>query len=286
MPGIVGIIGDRPATEREALVGSMLRSMDYEQFYAMGAYSTADMRVYAGWISHESSVAANQPFVNETEDVVLLLSGECFIDREVQTELVHKGHRLAKNGADWLVHLYEEEGDQFFERLNGLFSGLLIDKRQEKVFLFNDRFGSERIYWHRNGDGFYFASEAKALLRVLPHLREFDPAGVAQFCAFGCTFNWQTLFRDIHLLPGGSIYSFENGNCEKRQYFDVQDWESLPTLPSELFESRFEETFRRILPRYFESDLNTGISLTGGLDTRMIVACRPETLEPPAAYTF
>ena len=45
----------------------------------------------------------------------------------------------------------------------------------------------ERIYWHENSEAIYFASEAKALLRVLPKLREFDEEGVAQFLAFGCT---------------------------------------------------------------------------------------------------
>ena len=47
-----------------------------------------------------------------------------------------------------LVHLYEEEGDKFLEKLNGLFSGLLIDKRQKRAVLFNDRYGVERIYYY------------------------------------------------------------------------------------------------------------------------------------------
>ena len=85
--------------------------------------------------------------------------------------LRQKGHRLEKNKGDWLVHLYEEEGDLFFEKLNGLFSGLLIDKRQKKVVLFNDRYGLERIYYYEADGEFYFASEAKALLKILPKLQ-------------------------------------------------------------------------------------------------------------------
>ena len=288
MPGIVGIISDRPATDCEALVRSMLRSMDYEAFYAVGAYSTPEMRVYAGWISYESSFARNQPFFNETQDVVLLFSGECFIDPEVQTALVQKGHRLAKNGADWLVHLYEEEGDRFFERLNGLFSGVVIDKRQRKVFLFNDRYGVERIYWHEAGQDFYFASEAKALLEAIPQLREFDNEGVAQFLAFGCTTGTRTLFRSINLLLGGSIWCFEGGNCHKQQYFSPQTWESQSRLSSEAFDAAFEQTFKRILPRYFnrEFEAEIGVSLTGGLDTRLIMACGPYSIRDVICYTF
>ena len=49
---------------------------------------------------------------------------------------------------------------QFFESLNGLFSGLLIDLRKNKAFLFNDRYGFDRLYFHESGDELYFASEA------------------------------------------------------------------------------------------------------------------------------
>src|SRR5437879_6143192 len=160
MPGIVGIISDRPATDCERLVRSMLHSVDSEQFYASGTYSTPELRVYAAWVSYEGSFAGNQPFFDETRDIVLLFSGECFIDPEVQTALVRNGHRFAKNGADWLAHLYEEEGDRLFERLNGLFSGVIIDKRQRKVFLFNDRYGVERIYWHE-ADGDFRSEERR-----------------------------------------------------------------------------------------------------------------------------
>jgi asparagine synthase (glutamine-hydrolysing) len=177
-------------------------------------------------------------------------------------------------------------GEQFFEKLNGLFSGLLIDQRQMKVFLFNDRYGSERIYWHQTNDATYFASEAKALLCVLPELRRFDDEGVAQFLTFECTFDGRTLFRDIQLLPGGSVWSFESGQCRKRKYFSPETWESQPVLSSQAFTARFEETFKRVLPRYFASDSKLGISLTGGLDTRMIMACRPESLQKIVCYTF
>ena len=173
MPGIVGIISQRSAHECESLVKSMVGSMEHEKFYASGTYAAPEMGVYGGWVAHEDSFASGQVFFNERQDIALLLSGECFHDLETRAELKRKGHELGKAAGNWLVHLYEEEGDQFFATLNGLFSGLLIDKRQGKAFLFNDRYGVERIYWHEREDAIYFASEAKALLGILPELRAF-----------------------------------------------------------------------------------------------------------------
>jgi asparagine synthase (glutamine-hydrolysing) len=259
--------------------------MEHEPFYDSGIHFVPEMGIYAGWVAQENSFAARQVFFNERKDVALLFSGECFVDPEARAELKHKGHEFGGAAGDSLVHLYEEQNDRFFEKLNGLFSGLLIDKRQNRAFLFNDRYGVERIYWHETGDAIYFASEAKALLRILPELRAFDEEGVAQFLTFGCTLEQRTLFRGVQLLPGGSLWSFESGKCHKRNYFVPSTWESQSTLTAEAFDAEFEETFKRILPRYFISESKIGISLTGGLDTRMIMACRPPD-EKPVCYTF
>jgi asparagine synthase (glutamine-hydrolysing) len=286
MPGIVGIVSQRPLEECESLAKSMASSMEHESFYESGMYSVPEMGIYAGWVAHETSFGAGQPFFSERRDVVLLFSGECFVDHETRTGLRQKGHELGQAAGSWLVHLYEEEGDQFFEKLNGLFSGLLIDRRQGKAFLFNDRYGVERIYWHETRDAVFFASEAKALLRILPELRAFNREGVAQFLAFGCTLGQRTLFRGVQLLPGASVWSFENGKCHKRKYFSPETWESQPILPAETFVAEFQEKFQRILPRYFESESRIGISLTGGQDSRMIMACLPQAGEKPVCYTF
>jgi asparagine synthase (glutamine-hydrolysing) len=103
---------------------------------------------------------------------------------------------------------------------------------------------------------------------------------------FGCTLEGRTLFRNVQLLPGASLWSFEGRNCHKAKYFSTKSWESQPPLSDECFASEFEQTFKKILPRYFDSESKIGISLTAGLDTRMIMACLPETRENAICYTY
>ena len=285
MPGIAGMISQRPAEECQRLVRAMVGSMRHEPLYLSEFYSVSDLGVYAGWTAHKGSFAASQPFLNEQRDIALIIAGECFADFDTRTNLGKKGHRIEENN-DWIVHLYEEEGEQFFEKLNGLFSGVLIDKRLEKAFLFNDRFGVERIYWHENNSSVYLASEAKALLRILPELREFDKIGVAQFLTFGCTLESRTLFRNVNVLPGASLWTFGRGGCQRAKYFSPQAWEAQPALSPVRYAAEFQERFKAVLPRYFESESRMGISLTGGLDTRMIMACRPHCTTEPVCYTF
>lgn len=286
MPGIAGIINSGQRTGCERLVEAMIGSMRHEASYLYGTHFMPGMGIFAGWVAHKNSFAAGHAFFNESQDVALIFCGECFVDPQVSIGLRQKGHRLNNNNGDWLVHLYEEEGDHFFEKLNGLFSGLLIDKRQRKCFLFNDRYGAERIYWHEDDGSIYFASEAKALLRILPRLREFDETGVAEFLTFGCPLDNRTLFRGVQTLSGASVWSFRSGTCQRSKYFLPQVWESQPALSPARYEAEFQETLNAVLPRYFDSESAIGISLTGGLDTRMIMACRPRCATPLVCYTF
>jgi asparagine synthase (glutamine-hydrolysing) len=286
MPGLAGVISRRTIPECDAIVSAMVGSMEHESFYLSGMYSAKKLGVYCGWVTQDKSFAASNVFLNEQKDVALIFSGECFVDNEIRDGLKEKGHQLEKTNGDWLVHLYEEKGDQFFEKLNGLFSGLLIDQRKKNAILFNDRYGIERIYYYEAQGNFYFASEAKALLRILPKLRAFDDEGVAQFLAFGCTLDSRTLFRGVQLLPSASAWSFKDGKCYKRKYFSPQKWEAQSLLSIEAYESEFQETFQRVLPRYTDEQAEIGISLTGGLDTRMIMACLPSMNRSYTCYTF
>ena len=283
MPGIAGIISQRPFEECQRLVQTMIEVMQYESFDVSGICFAPEIGVYGGWVGHEESFAARQSAYSAHNGLTLLFSGECFTassNRPVSAE-------PSNLDLDQLLRLYDEKGRSFVAQLNGLFSGLLIDRRRKRALLFNDRYGIERIYCYEKDGTTFFASEAKALLRVVSELRAFDDEGVAQFLTFGCTLRGRTLFRNLRFLPGGSLWTFGGGaSCRKEQYFCPEEWESQPVLSEEAFELELLETLRRILPRYVSSDSQLGISLTGGLDTRMIMACIPECSVKPVCYTF
>ena len=271
MPGIVGIISPNPPPECRARTQQMIATLQSEKFYKSAAQSVPEMGAYAGCVWIEDSPGG--AFRDESQNILLTFSGECFLDFELVT-----GSKM--------IQLYKEEGEHFPAKLNGLFCGLLIDKARGKIILFNDRYGIQRVYFHAQDGHFYFASEARALLRILPELREFDPDGLTDFLTFGSALNWKTLFRGIEVTPGASLWTFENGKLRKEHYFSAEAWETFPPLAPAEFEDRFRQTFRRILPRYFNSSAKVGIALTGGLDTRMIIACRPQNNGHITCYTF
>jgi asparagine synthase (glutamine-hydrolysing) len=157
--------------------------------------------------------------------------------------------------------------------LNGRFQGLSIDQRVGRVTLFNDRSGMHRVYYHESKGGFYFAVEAKAILAVCPELRRLDPRGLGEYLSCGCVLENRTLFDGIDVLPPASAWEFRNGAIEqKKTYFAFSDWEQQDKLEPESYYQELRQVFAQNLPRYFNGDSRIGMSVTGGLDTRMIMA--------------
>ncbi|HTG44870.1 MAG TPA: hypothetical protein VK633_10095 [Verrucomicrobiae bacterium] len=247
----------------------------------------SSLGISAGWVSHSGSFSDCMPVWNESKDICLIFSGEVYPNHSEVDTLRKRGHEFAPANAQYLVHAYEEFGLEFLETLNGWFCGIVIDLRKSKILLFNDRYGIGRIYFHENEAAFFFSSEAKSLLKVLPELREFDFRGLGEFFSFGCVLQNRTLFSSIALLPAGSVWTFNPGaTLKKHTYFDPATWEQQSRLNTEDYYESLKETWRQLLPRYIRPKESAALSLTGGLDSRMILAWAARSAGTLPCYTF
>ena len=286
MPGIVALITKRPRESALPQLLGMVEALRHESFYTMGTWIDEPSGVYLGWVARRSSFSDGMPLRNEKGDVVLAFAGEEFPDPGTADRLKRQGHEFDPNGASYLVHL-AEDSRSFPAELNGRFHGLLVDRNRGTCVVFNDRYGMHRLYYHQAKDSIYFAAEAKAILAVQPDLRSVDARGLGEFVSCGAVLENRTIFNDIHVLPPASAWTFENGKLEqKSSYFDFKSWEEQETLDSESYYRELRATFARNLPRYFAGREQIGFSLTGGLDTRMILAARRPDPGSLPCYTF
>jgi asparagine synthase (glutamine-hydrolysing) len=287
MPGIAGIISATWKPEMGKQLDAMLNCLKHEGSRTTGCHVEPRLGAGVCWTCLDGADGDCLPMWNEAKDICLIFSGEHFGGSQEAARLKANGHQFDPQNAGWLVHLYEELGNGFFERLNGWFSGVLLDTRRQTAVLFNDRYGLQRIYYHQNEDGFYFGTEAKGILEVLPGLRRLDMEGLGQSVACGCALRDRTIFSGISLLPGGAAWTFSPGRpLTKDLYFNRRVWEELELLGGEEFYHELRERFPRILEPYLGGRSRVGMSLTGGLDGRMIMAWagRPPGTLP--CYTF
>jgi asparagine synthase (glutamine-hydrolysing) len=285
--GIVGIICANRQCEDQPELDLMVSSLLHESFYTSGSLINKELGVAVGWVSEAGSFSDGMPVWNEEKSVCLIFSGENYPDSRGDGGLQNGHRQLGAQKARQLVRLYEELGFEFLEKINGWFSGLIIDLRTRQVLLFNDRYGIGRICYYEYEGRFYFASEAKALLKVLPCLRTLDCRSLGEVLSCGAVLQNRTLFSGVSLLPGGSVWSFSNslGN-KKRTYFEPRRWEEQSPLSESDYYEQLKATWLRVLPKYFPEDESAGLSLTGGVDSRMILAWAPRPAGGLPCYTF
>ncbi len=275
-----------PREHAHSMLARMVDAIGHESFHATGTWTDESLGVYVGWSARRNSFADGMPVRNERGDAVLVFSGEEYPEPGTARGLKERGHDFDPTGASYLVHLSEED-PSFPASLNGRFHGLLANRRSGTTTLFNDRYGMHRLYYHEGKDAFLFAAEAKAILAVRPELRRVDLRGFGEFISCGCVLENRTLFEGVHLLPGAARWSFQDGSLQRKaSYFHPSEWEEQPPLEPEAYYQHLREVFSRNLPRYFAGPEPIGMSLTGGLDSRMIMAWQASLPGSLRCYSF
>src|SRR3954454_24307865 len=162
MCGICGIVrsgGRGPALDALRAIKAALhhRGPDSGGEVALGEAALAARRLAI--IDLEGG---DQPIANEDGRVVVVQNGEIYNHAELRAELEAAGHRFRTPHSDTevLVHLYEQHGPRFAERLRGVVAIAVWDSARRRLVLARDRFGIKPLYY-RDGAEFAFASELK-----------------------------------------------------------------------------------------------------------------------------
>src|SRR5262249_37319744 len=89
-------------------------------------------------------------------------------------------------GADDLARRITRDGLDALADIEPPFAGFLMDQRRRACVLFNDRYGIERLFVQSGKGRVVFASEAKAIVAVVPKAGAVDTVGLAEWLACGC----------------------------------------------------------------------------------------------------
>src|SRR3954451_13446406 len=128
--------------------------------------------------------SGHQPIHNEDKSIWIVFNGEIYNYPTLRDELLKKGHHFyTHSDTEVLVHGYEEWGDKFVEKLNGMFAFCLWDKRRRRLFLARDRSGIKPLYYSYHDGVLSFGSELKALMSRPEQPRQIDLVSLQQYLA-------------------------------------------------------------------------------------------------------
>lgn len=213
------------------------------------------------------SPAAAQPMVGPN-GTVIAFNGETYNYRELQAALCHGWTFKSHSDTECILAAYDRYGLDCVDHLRGMFAFALWDEKAQRLFCARDRFGIKPFYYAVVDGVLYFASEAKALLPVLPEI-DTDPTALAEYLTFQYTIGEHTLFKGIKQLLPGHALCVEGGEVRVWRYWDVKyeiDFDHSPRY----FERRLAELVDESLSLHLRSDVPVGAYISGGIDSSLV----------------
>ena len=139
------------------------------------------------------------------------------------------------------------------------------------MLLVNDRYGLRPHYYAINNGKLLFAPEVKAILQDNDFEKELNHETVADFFAFGEILGNKTFFKRIEVLPPASILTYERGEISIKQYWRF-NYEPDYNKTEDEFVDELVKTFKKAVAIRMKDNYRYGVSLSGGLDSRAVVA--------------
>jgi len=284
MCGIAGIfnLGHHQRVEAE-LVSAMIRQVNHRGPDGQGFKINDQVGLGHARLSIIDLNSGQQPIHNEDESVWVVFNGEIFNYLELTQELQQAGHRFyTKSDTEVIVHLYEEYGDNFVEKLNGQFAIALWDGKRNKLMLVRDRPGIHPLFYAIKDGRLYFGSEIKSVIQGLGQAPRLNPLALDELMTFWSPLGANSVFEGVKSLEPGNMLIAENGQVNTKNYWE---W-SFPEdkyregkeddLVEELHSLLVDSTRLRL-----RSDVPVGAYLSGGLDSSALVSLIKKYTDTP-----
>jgi asparagine synthase (glutamine-hydrolysing) len=271
MCGICGLVAYGGDPDREALE-AMNNTLLHRGPDSAGMVVNGPVGLAARRLSIIDLETGDQPIANEDRSVHVVQNGEIYNHAQLRSELEAAGHRMRTDHSDTevLVHLYEQHGPAFAERLRGMFAVAIWDSRKRRLVLARDRFGIKPLHWARLPGGLAFGSELKCLLAAPGFSREIDPGAVEAFLAFNSIPAPLSVYKSARKLPPGHYLVWQEGSDDvtvERYARELPATAPRPATPGEVLEA-----LRDSVRAHLVSDVPVGVLLSGGVDSSALAA--------------
>ena len=283
MAGFAGLysnrLSDHDATSK--LLSAMAEDIRFASDDLVDAWTGTRLgvtRVHHGVLNPEP-----QPIFNEDRSLCIVMEGEVFDYDQERRSLERVGHRFQfrENDAEYCLDLFAEYGTDAFAKLNGSFALMVYDLPRRELLLVNDRFSSYTLFYHHSGEDLVFGTQLHPLLRWDRLPRRLDRQAVYQFFALRRVLYDRTYYHDVKALPPASILHFRRGQVRVDTYWQAEYRDccrSAADCAEELAHS-----LRCAVDRRTRDNHSFGVLLSGGLDSRSVVACCDK---PLTAFTL
>src|SRR3989344_4198911 len=265
MCGIAGYV-DFSGRTSPSVIGEMTKKIIYRGPDSTGEYKSRDNVAALGIrrLRIIDLTSGDQPIKNEDGSIVVIYNGEIYNYKSLREELEKRGHKFkTQTDTEVLVHGYEEYGEDFVPKLNGMFAFALWDEKGHKIFLGRDRVGIKPLYYYVASNLLIFGSEPKVVLSHPLYKKKIDSRALAMYGYLGFLPGDQAMFSGIKKLLPGHTLSFKKSGLKITKYFELNS-------SVEDRGENIDKLLETAVKSQLVSDVPVGVFLSGGLDSSLI----------------
>lgn len=291
MCGIVGQLNlENKAIEQES-ISLMMQKMKHRGPNDNGTF--IEESVGFGFVRLsiiDLSADGHQPMTSIDGNYVIVFNGEIFNYIELREELIQKGYTFrTKTDTEVLLNAYIEWGEDGLNKLNGMWSFAVYNKRENQIFICRDRYGIKPLYYYTEDNNFYFASEIPSILAICKSKIEANNAAVFNYLIYDRTdYSSDTFFKNIKSLQHGHCITVKlksnNSSYSIKQWYNIYDEVNKAKGFSD--PADFRKVFVDAVKLRMRSDVPVGVCLSGGLDSSAITSVIMDELKIKNLNTF
>lgn len=274
MCGIVGFIDRKNVKEKNEIIKEMAdkikhRGPDGEGYFVNDSVALGHRR-----LSIIDIEGGSQPLYNKDKSMVIVFNGEIYNYQALKEELIKKGYEFqTKTDTEVILHGYTEWKDELFNKLRGMFSFVIYDKKNDEIVGARDHFGIKPFYYYFKEDEFMFGSEIKSFLAHPDFQKEINKDALKMYLIFQYSVKEETFFKNVYKLEPGHFFHYKEGNLNILPFYEfsfdkVQNKKSYEKIRRELSDVLEDSIYYHQMT----SDVEVGAYLSGGVDSSYVVS--------------
>jgi len=216
----------------------------------------------------------NQPMYSNDKRYVVVFNGCIYNFNEIKEFLKKKKIEfITKSDTEVLINAYQYFGSKAFNYFDGMWAIAIYDQKNKELLLSRDYVGQKPLYYTKNNNYYIFSSQLEGILIDKEVKTKISKKNLREYFAYSHVPAPNTIFEKIYQVEAGQnlLINAQTLKYEKVCYWDLSNGPDYNLFIKKISEKNFKEDFKRIIDDHTIADKSPAVSLSGGLDSYLIM---------------
>ena len=204
----------------------------------------------------------------------IIFNGEIYNYKELKKTLESMGYKFKSNtDTEIILASYDRWKEKCLEYFRGMFAFTIFDEKKNNIFIARDRVGEKPLYYINDRETLYFSSEIKSLLELKIDIPKINFEILNYLLTRGFSSNENTIYQSIKKLPAAHYlnYNIAKDNLKIIRYWKLEN-DLVNYNQNQNKIEQFDEIIKKIISYQLNTDVSTGVLLSGGIDSSLITS--------------